>query len=342
MIIVDVLKGGRCTEPERSWPAAMWGRLLTCPAILLMAGIAACSHQAHTISYPPPSNVRATMQRQVEHAAYAGEGDPEIQNLRQRLAKNANDLDARLMLARLYAQRNLPDLALEHYRFAAAQFPDSAIAALGVAATLRQMGATREALRFLNSRSNQSWELLAMKGIIEDDEGDLPAAEAAHRAALALNPSRAALHNNLGYNLLLQRQPQQAAGEFRRALELDPHSQVAHNNLASALAQQSRVKEAIAEWQRVSDVATAHNNMAVVLIEQGRTAEARTELEAALQARRDFTPALANLALLSELDGLSATLPSTTPHVNLWKRFTSTFGTVLGAPKAAGSGGEGK
>jgi tetratricopeptide (TPR) repeat protein len=283
------------------------------------------------------------MQRQVEHAVYAGEGNPEIRSLRLRLAANANDLDARIMLARLYAQRNLPDLALEHYRFAAAQFPDSSIAALGVAATLRQMGATKEALQFLNSRPNQSWELLALKGIIEDDEGDLQTAEAAHRAALALNPSRAALHNNLGYNLLLQRQPERAAAEFRRALELDPRSQVAHNNLASALAQQSRAKEAIAEWQRVSDPATAHNNMAVVLMELGRTAEARAELEAALQARRDFTAALANLALLSEQDGLSATLPSTAPHVNLWKRFTSTFGTVLGAPKAAGSGpGEGK
>ena len=42
------------------------------------------------------------MQRQVEHAVYAGEGDPEIRSLRQRLAANANDLDARIMLARAY------------------------------------------------------------------------------------------------------------------------------------------------------------------------------------------------------------------------------------------------
>jgi Tfp pilus assembly protein PilF len=321
-------------------PGGSLERLTPLVVALTLVG---CARTVHTISYGPPSNVRTTMQRQVEHAVYAGEGDPEIRSLRQRLAANANDLDARIMLARAYGQRSLPDLALEHYRFAAAQFPDSAIAALGVAATLRQMGATKEALQFLNSRPNQSWELLALKGIIEDDDGDLQAAETAHRAALALNPSRTALHNNLGYNLLLQHQPEQAAAEFRRALELDPHSQVARNNLASALAQQSRFKEAIAEWQRVSDAATAHNNMAVVLMEQGRSAEARSELEEALRARRDFPPALANLALLSEQDGQPAALPPAAPHVNLWKRFTSTFGAALGAPRAAGSGaGEGK
>src|SRR5215471_21756648 len=183
MIIVDGLEARRCTklwgQPfeaaaglppgagrvdliSRNAGRKPGGSLERLTLLVLSLALAGCTRTVHTISYSPPSNVRTTMQRQVEHAVYAGEGDPEIRSLRLRLAANANDLDARIMLARLYAQRNLPDLALEHYRFASAQFPDSVIAALGVAATLQQMGATREALQFLNSRPNQSWELLAM------------------------------------------------------------------------------------------------------------------------------------------------------------------------------------
>jgi Flp pilus assembly protein TadD len=287
----------------------------------------------------PPSNVSTTMQRQVQNAAYVGEGDPEIRALRKRLAANATDLDARITLARLYTQRNLPDLALEHYRVAALQFPDSIVVALNLATTLREMGEEREALKsaqeFLDRHPNGSWEMLALIGIIEDDRGDYAAAEKAHRAALVLDANRSSLHNNLGYNLLLQQRPDPATEEFRRAIELDPHSEIAHNNLATALAAQSRSREAIAEWQNLAGAAAAHNNLAAVLIDQGRYAEARAELELALGARRDFAPALANLQLVAERDGNPATLPPATAHVNLWKRFTSTFGAVLGSSRAA-------
>ena len=46
------------------------------------------------------------------------------------------------MLARMYLKRGLPDLALEHYRMAAAQFPDSAITAIELAKTLRDLAAS--------------------------------------------------------------------------------------------------------------------------------------------------------------------------------------------------------
>jgi hypothetical protein len=81
----------------------------------------------------------------------------------------------------------------------------------------------------------------------------------------------------------------------------------------------------LAEWQRAADPAVAHNNLAAVLMEQGRYSDARTELEAALGSRRDFPQALANLQLLAAADGQPATLPAASPHVNLWKRFASTW-----------------
>jgi len=139
------------------------------------------------------------------------------------------------------------------------------------------------------------------------------------------------LHNNLGYNLLLQGQPEAGAAEFRRAIEIDPRSQIAHNNLGAALAAQSHpdAAEALSEWQRASDPAVAHNNLAAVLMEQGRYTEARLELDAALQLHRDLPAALANLRLVSEKDGLPATVPAAAQPVNLPGRFASRLGKFV-------------
>ena len=184
----------------------------------------------------PPTGLRATMARQIQNAVDAGDGDMEARGLRQRLAANPDDLDARLSLARRYAQRALPDLALEHYRLAAIRFPDSEPVALGVAKTLREMNEGPQALAALQSfvatHANAGWELLSLQGILLDERGKYVDAEASHRAALALDANRSSLHNNLGYNLTLQGKRGEAAAEFHRALTLDGNSEIARNNLA--------------------------------------------------------------------------------------------------------------
>src|SRR5271155_5653029 len=85
---------------------------------------ASCTHHLQTVS--PPA-VTTMMTRQAHNAVDLGDGDVEAQRLRKRLAADARDLDARISLARLYTRRGLPDLALEHYRLAAVQFPDSPV-----------------------------------------------------------------------------------------------------------------------------------------------------------------------------------------------------------------------
>jgi Flp pilus assembly protein TadD len=250
----------------------------------------------------------------VGNAVDAGQGDLVLRELRRRLAADANDLDARMQIAKLYSQKGLPDLALEHYRLAAARFPDSDAAALGLAKTLREMEQPSEALRsaedFLTRHPRGSWELLSLRGILEDEQGHFTNAEAAYREALTLAPGRGAIHNNLGYNLLLQMRPDEAAEEFRLAIGLDPKSEIAHNNLGVALASQKSfvAKDVLAEWQRSSGPAAAHNNLAAVLMEQGRDAEAREELAAALEFQRDFPEALANLKILADRDGKPVTV----------------------------------
>jgi Flp pilus assembly protein TadD len=272
--------------------------------------------------------VTAVITRQVENAVDAGEGDLQLRGLRKRLAANASDLDARILLARLYAKRGLPDLALEHYRLAAAQFPDSAVVALSLAKTLREMGEAEGALGIVRDylakypSASADWELLSLEGILEDERGKFTQAEAAHRAALALEPGRSALHNNLGYNLLLQGQSNAAAVEFRRAIEINPRSQIAHNNLGTALALGSHSLEALSEWRRSADPAVAHNNLAAVLMEEGRYPEARAELQTALGFRGDFPAALSNLRLVATKDGGPATMPTVAKRGSLSKRRT--------------------
>jgi Flp pilus assembly protein TadD len=275
------------------------------------------------------------MKRHVENAIDQGEGDLELRRLRQSLASNPGDLQLRLQMAALYLQRGLPDLALEHYRLANTQYPNSVEVALALAKTLRSMGAPEEALKTLRACSELQpagrWELLAFQGILEDEQGQLAVAEASHRKALTLAPERGSLHNNLGYNLLLQKKPEEAASEFRRSLELDPHSVTARNNLAEALAA-SLPKEALSQLERAgASDAVAHNNLAAVLIEQGRYPEARVELTAALQLRPDFAEAMENLKLVSKHDGQPVVLPAPKAPVNFWSKVTSEWDRLWGA-----------
>lgn len=273
-----------------------------------------CAHQVQTTQFALPyPAVPSAMAREVKGAADAGEGDLELRTLRQRLAANAKDLDARMALAHYYAQRNLPDLALEHYRLAAVQFPDSVPVTVALAKALREMGEANQALQtlreFAERQPRGNSEVLSLEGILEDERGQLAEAEKSHRAALALAPDDSALHNNLGYNLLSQKKTDAAIVEFRRAIALDPKSEIAHNNLAGALARSAAgSQEALAEWTRSTSPAGAHNNLAAAMIDQGRYPEARVELATALALQPNLSSALANLKLLSEKDGKAATI----------------------------------
>lgn len=282
------------------------------------------------------------MQRHVENATDQGDGDLELRGLRQKLAANPDDLNLRLQLASLYLQRGVPDLALEHYRLASAQFPTSVEVALTLAKTLRGMGAPEEALKTIRAcaavHPEGRWELLSFEGILRDEQGETTLAEASYRRAITLEPGRGSLHNNLGYNLLLQKKPEEAAVEFRRALELDPHSLTARNNLGEALAVSPKetclkcTHDALSELQRAAPSdAVAHNNLGAVFLEQGRYSEARTELDAALEARPGFNEALQNLKLASEHDGQPVTLPAPKSPVNFWSRVASEWGRLMGS-----------
>lgn len=262
------------------------------------------------------------------NALNAGEGDLEVQALRKAVLNDPANLAARMDLAQRYASMGFPELAAEHYRLAADHHPDDPEIQINLARHLRTHDMTVEAARlldtFLARRSDPMPDVHAWAGILHDELGQLAVGETEHRRAIKESESpQSLLHNNLGYNLLLQGRSDEAVSEFRRALELSPHSEFARNNLGVALTG-DRVPgdtvEAVKYWQSVGGPSTAHSNMAAVLIEQGRYADARKEINIALGYRPDNPAALHNLALVSQLDGQPAALPlNRTP--SFWKKF---------------------
>jgi Flp pilus assembly protein TadD len=292
-------------------------------AIVCVAACACARSVQHrtAAAVPADSAVHRVMKRQVTNAVDAGDGDIRLRSLRQRLAANPGDMNLRMELASEYRAKGYPDLALEHYRFAAARQPSDAVQ-IEIAKTLRAMGLRPEALAELRGDSAviESW-----RGIVLDEMGELVRAEAHHRAALAKQRGSDSLHNNLGYNLLLQRRTAEAAAEFRRALEIAPQSSLARNNLALALA--ADPKQALEQWRASGDPAAAHNNLAALYIQRGQYPDARRELHSALAYSKDHPAAIRNLQLIAELEGGAVQLPGRVP--SRWKRFGTGFRNVL-------------
>jgi Flp pilus assembly protein TadD len=205
---------------------------------------------------------------------------------------------------------------------------------VGLVRGLRALGRRQEAIEgleaFLKAHPQNAPRYPAWLGILRDEGGQWELGETAHRAALALAPADDSLHNNLGYNLLMQKKSEQAAAEFQEALRLNPASQVARNNLGLALANSNR-SQAIVYWQAASDPAGAHNNLAAVWIEKGNYPEARKELNIALGYNRALPAALRNMELVSRLDGNAATLPGRASDTR-WERWKAGFKRLFVGP----------
>ena len=146
----------------------------------------------------------------------------------------------RVELAKAYRDRGYHDIALEISRLAVARFPESGAAQLSLVRDLRDANQRAEAITgleaFLKQHPESAAEYYSWLGILRDESGLWPLGEPAHRKAIELAPSTDYLHNNLGYNLLMQKKDEEAAAEFRAALKLNPGSAMARNNLGIALA----------------------------------------------------------------------------------------------------------
>jgi Flp pilus assembly protein TadD len=295
--------------------------------------MASCVQHTQVAKAPPPP--QTVWDRQIHNAIDAGDGDYQLRVLRQKLAADPDDIPVRLEMANAYRDRGYPDVALEVCRLAAARFPESAEAQLALVRALRDMNRRAEAIdglvAFLKAHPQTGPQYFSWLGILRDESGLWPLGEPAHRKALELAPPLDYLHNNLGYNLLMQKKYAEAAGEFREALKLNPRSPVARNNLGLALANLGETDQAVANWQSASGPATAHNNLAAVLLEKGNYPNARKELELALSYNNAYPAALKNLELVSRLDGHPATL-AVKPAESRWQRWKIAFRRLFVGP----------
>jgi Flp pilus assembly protein TadD len=287
-----------------------------------------CVHQSRVAkSNTPAAKPLSNWDRQVRNAIDAGDGDYQLRVLREKVAAEPDNIPVRLELAKAYRERGFHEISLEISRLAVARFPQSGDAELSLVRDLREVRRQNEAISslegFLKAHPESGAEFYSWLGILRDESGLWPIGEPAHRKAIELSPAVDYLHNNLGYNLLMQKKNAEASREFQEALKLNPGSQLARNNLGVAQAQSNATAEAVASWQSTSDPATAHNNMAAVWIEKGNFPEARRELDLALSYNRAHSAALRNLELVSRLDAKPATLQAKVLDARdtRWRRF---------------------
>src|SRR5947209_5013653 len=80
--------------------------------------------------------------------------------------------------------------------------------------------------------------------------GQLVAAEACYRQALAVQPNLAEGHSNLGGALAGQGKLDEAIAAYRQAISIKPDYAAAHSNLGNALTRQGKLDEAIAACRR--------------------------------------------------------------------------------------------
>jgi len=296
-------------------------------AVALALFSASCVHQQVVKNAPPtPPAPLSVWDRQVKNAVDAGEGDVAFRRLREKVAAEPENIAARLDLARAYRERGYHEVALEISRLATARFPESGEAQLSLVRDLREVNRRAEAIAglevFLKAHPQTTPEYYSWLGILRDESSLWGLGEPAHRKAVELAPATAYLHNNLGYNLLMQKKNDEAAAEFREALKLDTRYELARNNLGLALANSNAAAQAVASWQSTSDPASAHNNLAVVWMEKGNYAEARKELELALSFDRNNAAVLKNLELVGRMSGTPATvkLGQAEPPASRWAR----------------------
>lgn len=116
--------------------------------------------------------------------------------------------------------------------------------------------------------------------------GDLEAAVAEWKKALAMEPDDTSALNNLGAAYSEMGRMEEALAQFRRAIELDPDGYKTYNNLGVSLARAGRFEEAAGALEKSLELnpsdAQAQSSLGGVYLNLGRLAEARDLLEKSL------------------------------------------------------------
>ena len=127
------------------------------------------------------------------------------------------------------------------------------------------------------------------------------------RKALELKPTDAKTQSGLGIALLRAKQPDEAMVHLQKAIELNPRDAKAQGALGSVLAERGQIQEAIPHFQQALELdpkdADTQNYIAVALVRAGRAEAAIPFLEKALEAAPDAPEMHGNLGVILSRQG---------------------------------------
>lgn len=156
------------------------------------------------------------------------------------------------------------------------------------------------------SASPKSAVLHLNLGVLNDEAGNVPAAENFYQAAIGLQPSYLQAHINLANLYMESGKLSEAATEYKLVLEYDPGNLGAQLKLGHLLAMQGDYDSALSLLMRLvhehPDSYEAEGDLGIVLY-QKRDPAARDHFEKALQIKPDSPENAYNLAILEEDSG---------------------------------------
>lgn len=217
-----------------------------------------------------PDNTEALYRLGLAYLAL-GDAKKAVKPLQTLVAKDAESLDGKLMLARAYRLSGEPQKAKELLDKAIISLPDEPA-------------------------------LKAERGLLARSMGETDAAIEYYGKAVELSPKDAELHFN--YGEALQAKPSrrdEAIAQYKLALDLKPTLTSATVNLAKAYAEKGRYNEAKELLTQVTKGALAdaeaHYNLAVLLMRENNVTAAVAEYERALAINPQHAHALNNLGV---------------------------------------------
>ena len=138
-------------------------------------------------------------------------------------------------------------------------------------------------------------------GVVLLRRGEVDAAIAHDREALAIRPGKADAHTNLANALLKKGLITEAIAQYQEALKILPNESILHGNLGNAFLQAGQPAEAIEQYREYLKIEPGHPgihySLAVALEREGKTDEAISEFREALKLKPDYDEAYNELGI---------------------------------------------
>ena len=231
----------------------------------------------------------ACEEAQFQHAQLAIAGDRLLQAERMimgmRFTCGTDDRYLRLH-ARWALRTAQHEVAFSIFSNLVLRHPDDVeiLSGLGRAAfNLGRLGEARQALMRATSIAGADWQAWNALAVLYDRRGSWEDSAAAYQQALSLSPVSAAIWNNRGYSMLLQRRPAEAVSDLERAVTLDSNNRTYRTNRDLAYAMSGRFDER-REGEAMRDYARRLNNMGYAAWLAGNADAGRALVAQAIEA----------------------------------------------------------